>query len=145
LWSLEIPLMAFLGRIALGSISCALNSSKNLFFGWFKIGIYLVDSKVTKNGKIGIFKLVSFQSFFFKTIDMSIFSIFFIPICIPFPFDWIESLFDVFEWNLEFWIKLKNLNWIQINLHAMSFNNFIWRNPDFHKINSFFSSIDHHW
>jgi hypothetical protein len=59
-------MMTILGSIALGSMSCPLNSSKNLFFGWFQIGIYLVNSQVTRNGKTCIFKFVYFQSCFLQ-------------------------------------------------------------------------------
>jgi hypothetical protein len=116
-----------LGGKALSSISCPLNSSKDLFLDGSKLNLFSQLSS-NKEWKDMLFQICVFSKFFFfHTINMSMFSIFFIPIWIPFPFDWIEILFNVFE-----------LNWIQINLHAMPFNNFIWRKTDFHKVIHFF-------
>jgi hypothetical protein len=71
------------------------------------------------------------SSFFFNIIFIRKISIHASSICIQF----------FFNWNL---VHLLNCIQIQLKLHTMSFTIFIWMELNFHKINSFFSSIDHH-
>ncbi len=116
-----------LSRTTLGFIS------HKLSLGYLQNGIYWAHFQTKSHGKV-FFQVCPFKVFFSNTIFTSIFSIYCPLICIMFLFHSIQYI----------WIQFHNLNSIQFELHAKSFNIFIWMELDFYKINPIFLSIDHH-
>jgi hypothetical protein len=106
------------------NLSCGFSSKEDwnhgllkkhmLTFGWFQIGICLVNSQVKKNEMVVFFKILFL--FFLNTVVVSTF----------------------FQYLLhQFVSHFSSIQciWIQFKLHAMSFNIFIWMEFNFHKNN----------